>query len=47
MHPFYAIRLLGGLCFLTGALLMAFNMWRTLRSRPLAVGYDGRPVFAA
>ena len=32
MHPFYVIRALGGLLFLTGALLMAFNIWKTVTS---------------
>ncbi len=31
MHPFYIIRALGGLCFLTGALIMVYNLWRTAR----------------
>jgi len=31
MHPFYMIRALGGLCFLTGAGLMAWNLWMTIR----------------
>jgi len=30
MHPFYIIRALGGALFLFGALLMAFNVWRTI-----------------
>src|ERR1700761_4519385 len=30
MHPFYIIRALGGALFLLGALLMAFNVWRTI-----------------
>ncbi len=30
VHPFLVIRLVGGLCFLTGALLMAFNMIMTI-----------------
>ncbi|MCW5729627.1 MAG: cytochrome-c oxidase, cbb3-type subunit I [Alphaproteobacteria bacterium] len=29
MRPFYMIRALGGLCFLGGALLMVYNLWRT------------------
>ena len=29
MHPFYVIRALGGVLFLTGALIMAYNLWRT------------------
>jgi len=31
VHPYYVIRLLGGLLFLTGSLLMAFNVFRTIR----------------
>ena len=31
MHPFYVIRLLGGVLFLIGALIMAYNSWRTIR----------------
>ena len=30
MHPFYVIRALGGALFLTGTLIMAFNLWRTI-----------------
>jgi cytochrome c oxidase cbb3-type subunit 1 len=32
MHPFYVIRALGGVLFLLGALIMAYNLWRTVRS---------------
>ena len=32
MHPFYVIRALGGALFLIGALIMAFNLWRTIVS---------------
>lgn len=31
MHPFYVIRALGGLLYLTGALIMVYNFWRTIR----------------
>ncbi|NWG53028.1 MAG: cytochrome-c oxidase, cbb3-type subunit I [Hydrogenophilaceae bacterium] len=31
MHPYYIIRALGGLLYLAGALLMAYNLWRTAR----------------
>jgi len=31
MHPFYLIRAVGGLLFLIGALIMAYNLWRTAR----------------
>jgi cytochrome c oxidase cbb3-type subunit 1 len=30
MHPYYAIRTLGGLMFLIGTLIMAYNLWRTI-----------------
>ncbi len=30
MHPFYIIRALGGGLFLVGALIMAFNVWKTI-----------------
>jgi cytochrome c oxidase cbb3-type subunit 1 len=30
MHPFYAIRALGGAFFLTGMLIMAYNVFRTV-----------------
>ena len=31
MHPMYIIRAFGGLLFLIGALIMAYNLWRTVR----------------
>jgi cytochrome c oxidase cbb3-type subunit I len=31
MHPFYLMRALGGVLFLLGALIMAYNLWRTAR----------------
>jgi cytochrome c oxidase cbb3-type subunit I len=31
MHPFYVIRALGGVLFLSGALVMVYNFWRTIR----------------
>ncbi|MGH8734169.1 MAG: cytochrome-c oxidase, cbb3-type subunit I, partial [Burkholderiales bacterium] len=34
MKPFYMIRLLGGVFFLSGGLIMAYNMWRTVRGQP-------------
>jgi len=33
VHPYYVIRLLGGLMFLIGALLMVYNLIQTVRSR--------------
>ena len=34
MHPFYAIRAAGGALFLIGALIMAYNLWMTVRAQP-------------
>ncbi|MBT5047328.1 MAG: cytochrome-c oxidase, cbb3-type subunit I [Rhodospirillaceae bacterium] len=31
MHPFYLIRATGGVLFLLGSLIMAYNLWRTAR----------------
>jgi len=31
MHPYYAMRMLGGLFFLTGMVLMAYNCYMTIR----------------
>jgi cytochrome c oxidase cbb3-type subunit 1 len=30
-YPFYALRLLGGLLFLIGMAIMAYNVWMTIR----------------
>src|SRR5579862_4714812 len=44
-HPLYVIRALGGACFLAGALLMAWNLWRTISAgQPAPV--LARPVVA-
>jgi cytochrome c oxidase cbb3-type subunit 1 len=32
MHPYYVIRATGGVLFLTGALLMVYNIVKTVRS---------------
>ena len=31
MHPFYVIRAAGGVLYLTGALIMAYNIYRTIK----------------
>jgi cytochrome c oxidase cbb3-type subunit 1 len=31
MHPYYIVRMLGGLLYLAGALVMAYNIYRTIR----------------
>jgi cytochrome c oxidase cbb3-type subunit 1 len=45
MHPFYVIRALGGALFLAGALIMVFNLWRTVYPREAATTV-GRAVLA-
>ncbi len=36
MHPYYIVRFLGGTVFLTGMLVMAYNLWKTIAgSRPV------------
>ena len=44
MHPFYMIRALGGLLFLTGAVLMAINVWRTIASPDASAVPAARPA---
>ena len=43
MHPFYVIRALGGAFFLIGALIMVWNLWRTVYPRE-AVAATGQPA---
>ena len=45
MHPFYVIRALGGILFLVGALIMVYNLWRTIRGDIRAEA--GHPALAA
>ncbi len=40
LHPYYVVRLVGGLFFLSGMLLMAFNLYRTARA-PMVRDVDG------
>jgi cytochrome c oxidase cbb3-type subunit 1 len=44
MHPFNVIRLLGGLMYLTGALIMVYNCWRTIRGDLREEGRIGAPA---
>ncbi|MDF1730236.1 MAG: cytochrome-c oxidase, cbb3-type subunit I [Minwuia sp.] len=34
MHPFYVIRAFGGLVYISGAFLMVYNVWRTIKGTP-------------
>ncbi len=44
MHPFYVIRALGGILFLAGALIMAWNVWKTIAVGPAEAGAPTRTV---
>ncbi len=44
--PFLMIRALGGLLFLLGAMIMAYNLWRTARGDVAEVAGDRRPAAA-
>jgi len=42
VHPYYIIRMVGGLCFLAGSVMMAFNMFMTIRGPQPAHQNTGR-----
>jgi cytochrome c oxidase cbb3-type subunit 1 len=46
VHPYYVIRMVGGLLFLTGTLIMVYNLIQTVRSPSTAVS-KALPVGAA
>ncbi len=46
MHPYYIIRAIGGLLFVIGALIMAYNIWRTIRG-DVPVDLEDQPRVAA
>jgi cytochrome c oxidase cbb3-type subunit 1 len=46
MHPYYIVRFLGGAFFLFGALVMAWNIWKTIAGAKPAVGTIPEPVAA-
>ncbi len=47
MHPFYVIRAFGGILYLAGALVMAWNIYQTIKGRKRAETPMGVPVAAA
>jgi cytochrome c oxidase cbb3-type subunit 1 len=47
MHPFYIIRAIGGGLFVIGSLIMAYNMWRTIRGDEPVDAKDQPRVAAA
>jgi len=51
MHPFYLVRALGGMLFVIGALVMAYNVYRTWRGdqreeQPYEAAPTARPATA-
>ncbi len=44
MHPFYVIRAIGGFMFLVGGLIMAYNMWMTIRSGVPIEAEEAKPA---
>jgi len=51
MHPFYLVRALGGMLFVLGALVMAYNVYRAWRGdlreeQPYDVAPTARPATA-
>jgi cytochrome c oxidase cbb3-type subunit 1 len=46
MHPYYVIRALGGVLFLLGALLMVYNLWKTVRTGAPVRDEAAAPVLA-
>jgi cytochrome c oxidase cbb3-type subunit 1 len=46
-RPYYLLRLVGGIVFLTGAVLMTYNLVRTLAGRPTIVARPPQVVEAA
>jgi cytochrome c oxidase cbb3-type subunit I len=43
MHPFYVVRLLGGVFFLGGMLVMAYNIWKTIAgAKPVEAAIPAR-----
>jgi cytochrome c oxidase cbb3-type subunit 1 len=47
MHIYYVIRAFGGVLFLLGALIMAYNLWRTVRGDVAEEAPSGAPAAAA
>ena len=42
-YPGYLVRLVGGLIFFSGMLIMAYNVWMTARQGPIASGETQQP----
>ncbi len=46
MHPYYVIRTLGGVFYLLGSFIMAYNLWRTVTSPTTSKTHDAAPAGA-
>jgi cytochrome c oxidase cbb3-type subunit 1 len=46
MHPYFIVRFLGGAFFLFGTLVMAWNLWKTIKGAEPAVGAIPEPAAA-
>jgi cytochrome c oxidase cbb3-type subunit 1 len=46
MYPYYVIRMTGGLFFLIGALIMVYNLIRTVREGRFSESVVGAPALA-
>ncbi|NJL08037.1 MAG: cytochrome-c oxidase, cbb3-type subunit I [Methylacidiphilales bacterium] len=44
MHPFYVIRAIGGLLFVIGSVIMAYNLWMTVRHGEAEAPATARPT---
>jgi cytochrome c oxidase cbb3-type subunit 1 len=42
MHPYYLIRALGGLLYLSGALIMVYNVYKTITSNELSINKENK-----
>jgi cytochrome c oxidase cbb3-type subunit 1 len=47
MHPYYGIRFAGGLLYLLGALIMVYNVWKTIRGDQKTVAVQSASAVAA
>jgi len=47
MHPYYIIRAIGGALFLVGALIMVYNLWRTIKMPTIAHDRAADPALVA
>ena len=46
MHPYYIIRAIGGVLYVAGGFIMAYNVWRTIQSDK-SVDLAEQPAIAA